>query len=314
MPRGITQDQVNAAADALVAASERPTVEKIRAQLGTGSPNTVTRMLETWRGALATRLSQVLTLPEMPGDVGQAFTEVWRLATAHANSLAQAALAQEQNALLAAQSSLAQERKIWEIAIAEARVQAQSADQAREVAETRLVDIQRLVEQQAGQMAELTQQRDGLQQRVEQLGDAFEAFKNSVNAERDAQSLHLRTVEDRAHGEVDRAREELKALQATLRRKEREASDVDTLLEKALDSARAAEHLAAEQGTRAKTLEQHLARMDGLPQALMAAQQALKAALQRETTLQSKLDRLAAGTKIRAQVRKRKPRSPPGTT
>ncbi len=48
MAKGITQEQVSAAADALVTAGERPTVEKIRAQLGTGSPNTVTRMLDTW--------------------------------------------------------------------------------------------------------------------------------------------------------------------------------------------------------------------------------------------------------------------------
>lgn len=160
MARGITQDQVNAAADALVTAGERPTVEKIRAQLGTGSPNTVTRMLDTWRGTLATRLSQVLALPEVPADVGQAFTEVWRLAMAHAGSLAQTALAHEQNALLATQSSLTQERKLWDIALAEAQAQAQSADQAREVAETRLADIQRLVEQQAGQLAELGYGRD----------------------------------------------------------------------------------------------------------------------------------------------------------
>ena len=44
MPRGITQDQVNAAADALLGAGENPTVEKVRAALGTGSPNTVTRI------------------------------------------------------------------------------------------------------------------------------------------------------------------------------------------------------------------------------------------------------------------------------
>jgi hypothetical protein len=35
-------------------------------------------------------------------------------------------------------------------------------------------------------LAELTQQRDGLQQRVEQLGVAFEAHKSSLAAERDA--------------------------------------------------------------------------------------------------------------------------------
>lgn len=314
MARGITQEQVSAAADALVTAGERPTVEKIRAQLGTGSPNTVTRMLDTWRGALAIRLSQVLALPDVPADVGQAFTEIWRLAMAQAESLAQVALAHEQNALLAAQSSLAQERKLWDIAIAEAQAQAQSADQRREVAETRLADIQRLVEQQAGQLVELTQQRDGLQQRIEQLGEAFEAHKSSLAAERDAQALHLRNVENRAHAEVDRAREETKVLQATLRQKERETSTVASRLEAAMASARAAEHLATEQGARAKTLEQQLARMDGVPAALLAAQQSLQAALQRETVLQAKLDHLANGTEPQAAVRKRKPRSVSGAS
>lgn len=314
MAKGITQEQVSAAADALVTAGERPTVEKIRARLGTGSPNTVTRMLDTWRGALATRLSQVLALPDVPTDVGQAFAEVWRLAMAQAGSLAQAALAHEQNALLATQSSLTQERKLWEIALAEAQAQAQSAGQAREVAETRLADIQRLVEQQAGQLAELTQQRDGLQQRVEQLGEAFEAHKSSLMAERDAQAQHLRAVEDRAHAEVDRAREETKALQATLRQKERETSTVASRLEAAVTSVRAAEHLATEHGARAKTLEQQLARMDGVPAALLAAQQSLQAALQRETALQAKLDHLANGPRPKATVRKRKPRSVSGAS
>jgi chromosome segregation ATPase len=308
MARGITQEQVSAAADALVTAGERPTVEKIRAQLGTGSPNTVIRMLDTWRGALATRLSQVLALPDVPTDVGQAFTEVWRLAMAQAGSLAQAALAHEQNALLAAQSSLTQERKLWDIALAEAQGQAQSADQAREMAETRLADIQRLVEQQASQLAELLQQRDEWQQRVVQLGEAFEAHKSSAVAEREAQAAHVRAIEDRAHAEIDRAREETKGLQATLRRKEREASDVVARLEKALGSVRAAEHLATEYGARAQTLEQQLARMDGLPAALLAAQQALKASTQREMALQAKLDSTTADAKIKPAAKKRKPR------
>jgi len=308
MARGITQDQVNAAADALVTAGERPTVEKIRAQLGTGSPNTVTRMLDTWRGALAMRLSQVLALPDVPTDVGQAFTEVWRLAMAQAGALAQAALVHEQNALLATQSSLTQERKLWDIAIAEAQAQAQSADQAREVAETRLADIQRLVEQQAGQLAELTQQRDGLQQRVEQLAEAFEAHKSSLAAERDAQAQHLRTVEDRAHAEVDRAREETKGLHTAIRRQEREAAAVAARLEKALMSTRMAENQAAEFSARARSSEQQLARMDGLPTALLAAQQALQRAMQREAALQVKLDRLTVGTKAKSAVTKKKPK------
>jgi len=310
MARGITQEQVSAAADALVTVGERPTVEKVRTQLGTGSPNTVTRMLETWRGELAARMSQVLALPDVPAEVGQAFVEVWRLAVTHAQSLAQAALAQEQNALLAAQSSLTQERKIWEAALAEAQGQAQSADQARQVADTRLTDVQRLVEQQASQLAELTQQRDTSQRRAEQLDEAFEAHKGSVAAEREAQAAHLRSVEDRAHAEIDRAREETKALQATLRQKERETSNVVSRLETAEAAARAAERLATESGARATTLEQQLARLDGLPGALLAAQQTMQTALQHEAELQTKLNHLATGTKIRSAPRKRKPHKP----
>jgi chromosome segregation ATPase len=313
MAKGITQDQVSAAADALVTAGERPTVEKIRAQLGTGSPNTVTRMLDTWRGALAMRLSQVLALPDVPADVGQAFTEIWRLAMAQAGSLAQAALAQEQNALLATQSSLTQERKLWDIALAEAQAEAQGAGQAREVAETRLADLQRLVEQQAGQLAELMHQRDASQRRAEQLDEAFEAHKTTVAAEREAQAAHVRAVEDRAHAEIDRAREETKTLQATLRQKERENSAVVARLEAAEASARVAERLATEHGARAHTLEQQLARMDGLPAALLAAQHALKVSTQREVALQTKLDGTTADAKIKPVARKRKPRGVPGS-
>jgi chromosome segregation ATPase len=308
MPKGITQDQVSAAADALVTAGERPTVEKVRAQLGTGSPNTVTRMLDTWRGALATRLSQVLALPDVPPDVGQAFTEVWRLAMAQAGSLAQAALAHEQNALLAAQSSLTQERKLWDIALAEAQAQTQSANQAREVAETRLADVQRLVEQQAAQLTELTQQRDASQRRAEKLNEAFEGHKSRMKAEREAQAAHVRAVEDRAHAEIDRAREETKALQAALRQKERDTSAITSQLETAVASARVAEHSAAEHGARAKAFEQQLARMDGLPTALLAAQQALQAATQREAALHTKLESL----KVKPSSTRKKPRAPSG--
>jgi len=63
MPRGISQDQVNTAVDAILGAGENPTVEKVRAELGTGSPNTVMRMLDTWRNGLADRLHKALKLP-----------------------------------------------------------------------------------------------------------------------------------------------------------------------------------------------------------------------------------------------------------
>jgi DNA repair exonuclease SbcCD ATPase subunit len=289
-------------------ADDRVLLTHYEQQLGTGSPNTVLRMLETWRGALAERLHQVLSLPDVPAEVGQAFTECWRLAMDHASSAAQTSLAQEQNALLAAQTSLTQERKVYENAVAAAQELAQGADQAREIAETRLVDVQRLVEQQAGQLTELLQQRDGLQQRADQLADSLEKHKSVAATEREAQVAHLRAIEDRAHAEIDRAREETKSLQAALRQKERDALTLAARLESVVASTRAAENLASEYGARAKALEQQLGRMDGLSAALLAAQKSLHAATQRETALRGKLDDLTLAAKKKPTTGKRKAR------
>lgn len=58
MARGLTELDVHDAADDIVSTGERPTVERIRAHLGTGSPNTVTRHLESWWASVGARLRQ----------------------------------------------------------------------------------------------------------------------------------------------------------------------------------------------------------------------------------------------------------------
>ena len=72
MARGLTELDVHNAADDLVAGGERPTVERIRAHLGTGSPNTVTRHLDTWWSSVGTRLRQrarEAAQPDVPAAV-----------------------------------------------------------------------------------------------------------------------------------------------------------------------------------------------------------------------------------------------------
>ena len=56
MARGISQQQVFEAADAILAAGERPTIERVRLALGTGSPATVNAMLKEYYQALPARL------------------------------------------------------------------------------------------------------------------------------------------------------------------------------------------------------------------------------------------------------------------
>jgi len=74
--RGITRADVSQAADALLRAGERPTVEKIRAAVGRGSPNTVGPLLDAWWKRLAGRLdagpAAFHRLPESVAHVAEA--------------------------------------------------------------------------------------------------------------------------------------------------------------------------------------------------------------------------------------------------
>ena len=67
-PRGVQMEEVWAAADAVLALGERPTIERVRLQLGRGSPNTVGPMLDGWFGSLAGRL-------QAPGDPAEGPTD-----------------------------------------------------------------------------------------------------------------------------------------------------------------------------------------------------------------------------------------------
>jgi len=59
----ITQEQVNAASDALRAAGTRPTVRAVRERLGSGSNATVLRLLETWKAGQVHQPEAPIALP-----------------------------------------------------------------------------------------------------------------------------------------------------------------------------------------------------------------------------------------------------------
>lgn len=63
---GITYQEVAAAADSIVAAGENPTIQRVRAALGTGSPNTIHKHLTAWRDAAPI---QERKAPELPADL-----------------------------------------------------------------------------------------------------------------------------------------------------------------------------------------------------------------------------------------------------
>jgi hypothetical protein len=73
---GIRQSDVSHAADTLLRAGNRPTVEKVRANLGRGSPNTINPLLDAWWKTLSARLdagpAALHRLPETIAHIAEA--------------------------------------------------------------------------------------------------------------------------------------------------------------------------------------------------------------------------------------------------
>ena len=283
--KGVTQEQVNHAADALVAAGERPTVERIRAFLGTGSPNTVTRLLEGWWQALGGRLTAQqakLALPDAPETVVALASQLWEQAVLVARENAMADVTADREALERDRTALAAERERMQQALTAQQTAVDTAQQALAITKARLADIQQLAEQRAQQIQDLTQQRDALQTRGERLDAELQALAGRLQqqeataaVERDAQAQHLRATEDRAHAEIDRARQEAKELRAQMTVLARERANGEQVLrqqhEGAVAASVAAQRDAAAQRARAEALEQQLARLGDLPAAVQAS-------------------------------------------
>ena len=285
MARGITESDVHGAADELVAAGERPTVERIRAHLGTGSPNTVTRWLETWWRGLGRRLQAQhmrLDIPAAPEAITALAGEWWGRALAAARDECAQALAAERDALQQDRQALEDERANFAAEALALRAQLEAARHSKQVANAQTMELQRLIEQLQRQVNEVTQQRDMALTRGTDLESAREALQlqlqrvqDSARAERESLTQHLRAAEDRAHTEVDRARLEAKELASKLAALTRERAGTERQHSDQIEEARRAtadfqQHLAAQQA-RADALDAELKNLRSLPRALEAA-------------------------------------------
>src|SRR5882757_9187754 len=76
--RGITQSDVSHAADSLLRAGMRPTIDKVRAKIGKGSPNTINPLLDAWWKTLSVRLdSGPAALHRLPETVAHIAEALW---------------------------------------------------------------------------------------------------------------------------------------------------------------------------------------------------------------------------------------------
>lgn len=80
MAKGITEEDVAEAADALLTLGQRPTIERVRLKLGRGSPNTVNRHLDAWWTGLAKRVGARSEESDTPKEILKLVDRLWERA------------------------------------------------------------------------------------------------------------------------------------------------------------------------------------------------------------------------------------------
>ncbi|MGN8248319.1 DNA-binding protein [Pseudomonas sp. SMSB3] len=312
MAVGVPENDVFAAADAVLARGERPTVERVRLELGRGSPARVGALLDQWWEQLAGRLRGEARLPGLPAEVAQAFVAIWQQATTLAQGLAEQGLAGQRQVLADEREALSALEARARLEVVQARQQTAEAVTARQGVETRLSDLDQLLVQRQAQIDDLCRQRDELQAQRDdgrhqllELQQQLLDSREQAERARDEQQRYTRDVEDRAYREIDRAREEGKALGTQLKDAQGRLSAAQQSAEAhqlALADAREQAQLVRSQAQLATTqLEQaqQQARTTGeqvhsLQAALQAVREELVAARERAIAAEARAEALAS--------------------
>lgn len=211
MARGITQSQVDIAADALLQRGERPTIEKVRSELGTGSPNTLTRLLEAWWAGLSERLAAQAraNVPGLPESVQRAVMTLWSEAMIAARSIAQTELAERESEAIALRNEA--QRAMDATAASELASQREKAQlvRDRESAEAQRDAEHRRASEQQGANTQMAASVAALQTTLAEVRREAEIELSRLRLDLD----RANAAEQRWLLEVDRSREETKVAQ-----------------------------------------------------------------------------------------------------
>lgn len=236
MARGITENDVFTACDALLLAGERPTIERVRQKIGRGSPNTVSPMLDAWFKGLGRRLQDpgaFAAPPDIAEPVLQAAQHFWEVAQAGARADLEVQVAER---LRPMHSELELARHAAETALARREVETQRVDalsrQLQALGER--LDVERLAH------AATTAEVAAAKAHVADLQGRLAAAQVQLQAAQQRAHRDVEAAHERATGAERRAALEIENERTARARADRRAETVERRLE-ALQGAGAAQ-------------------------------------------------------------------------
>jgi len=192
--RGIQEAQVWEAADALLQEGLRPTIERVRQKIGSGSPNTVSPMLERWFATLGKRLEGRTAgladgeAQQLPLAIVQAAQQFWDVARREADQV-------QVQKTEAARRELQLQREALAHKDAELRQRESSFEQARVALDEALASSRQAVAAMEAQMHAQQQESARLlshsEAEVRHLRKALEEVAASKEALREKSAMEL---------------------------------------------------------------------------------------------------------------------------
>ncbi|HEY9028287.1 MAG TPA: DNA-binding protein [Burkholderiaceae bacterium] len=279
MPRGIQEQDVWQAADALLLEGARPTIERVRQKIGSGSPNTVSPFLETWFKHLGGRIKDpgaFAAPPGVPDPVLQAARHFWEAA------LAQTRLDFDERlreGMAAAVANVEAEKE--RAALAEAAA-FEAAGKATRL-QTELAEVQARLEQEKLAHAATQARLAAASDRVDELKARVAELDATLTQVRNAAQHDVATALERFAAAERRAALEIDAERGARAKAEKRAEALERKLETVAAEAQAA------QAQHADSVAQLRSERGQLAGELARARDALEAASGRLAALASEL-------------------------
>jgi len=212
----LSRADVFQAADSVLIAGGRVTIDRVRNHLGRGSPNTIQEHLETWWSKLGSRLRDIpgREFPELPGEVAHALQGLWNTALDSAYAAIDGKAATRDGELTTREAAIAARETQWveqtEVAAARGAALEESLALAREqltATNNRADRLETLLQAREAEAERWRTRAEALEAEGRELRSKLDTATEAHQAERDKLNERHTANEARWLVEIDRGRQ-----------------------------------------------------------------------------------------------------------